>query len=292
MDLQLNSERDEAGVVTLWLDSPHRSVVVLDGWLLDQLHLFFDRLEAEEEPTGFVLASASDRVFVAGADLAEIDALPDDQLHAYLTEGAEAFARISALPCPSVAVVSGAVLGGGLEIAMHCDGLVAAKPAQGAKSYRVGLPEAGLGLCPGWGGTQMLPARVDPAEAIAFAATGVPPVISDFPAGLFDEIVDDAAKLPEAARRWLKAHPRTESHSTPRCIDGSNRAKVGAGLEAVRDSLPDSPAAHAVIEAVEIGLVDGFSAGIAAERRLLVSLRHTKIARSKLQAFFGKNKKS
>jgi len=292
MDLQLKSERDAEGIVTLWLDSPHRSVVVLDGWLLDQLHLFFDRLEAGEPPAGFVLASAGDRVFVAGADLAEIDALPDDQLHAYLTEGAEAFARISALPCPSVAAVNGAALGGGLEIAMHCDGLIASQPGEGAKPYRVGLPEAGLGLCPGWGGTQMLPARIDPAEAIAFAATGATPVLPDFPAGLFDEIVVDATDLPEAARRWLKSNPRTEPRSTPRCMDRSNCDEIREGLEAVRESLPDVPAANAVIEAVEIGLADGFSAGIAAERRLLVSLRHTKIARTKLQAFFGKNKKS
>ncbi|UCD74766.1 MAG: enoyl-CoA hydratase/isomerase family protein [Phycisphaerales bacterium] len=292
MDLQLKSDRDDRGIVTLWLDSPHRSVVVLDAWLLDQLHLFFDQLEREEAPAGFVLASASDRVFVAGADLAEIDSLPDDQLAAYLTEGAEAFAQISALPCPSVAAINGAALGGGLEIAMHCEGLVAAKPVEGAKEYRVGLPEAGLGLCPGWGGTQMLPARIDSAEAIAFAATGATPKLSDFPPGLFDEIVDEGGKLHDAAVRWIETHPRTESLPTPRCIDRSNRDEVQAGLDGVRDNLPDTPAVHAVIEAVEIGLADGFSAGIAAERRLLVSLRHTDVARKKLEAFFDKSNKS
>src|SRR4030095_4414837 len=72
--------------------------------------------------------------------------------------------------------INGAALGGGLELAMHCDGLVAAPPPSrdGApgKPYPVGLPEAGLGLCPGWGGTNLLPARMDAADAIRRAASG------------------------------------------------------------------------------------------------------------------------
>jgi hypothetical protein len=57
-----------------------------------------------------------------------------------------------------------------------------------------------------------------------------------------------------------------------------------------RETLPENPAVNAGLEAVEIGAADGFSAGIAAERRLLVSLRHTETARKKLEAFFARSK--
>ncbi|MDY7107408.1 MAG: enoyl-CoA hydratase/isomerase family protein [Planctomycetota bacterium] len=291
MKLQLRTQRRDDGMVTLWLESPERSVVVLDAWLLDQLHLFFDALDEEDPPSGFVLMSASSRVFVAGADLAEIDGLPDDQLHAYLTEGADAFARISALPCPTVAAINGATLGGGLEIALHCDGLIATGQNAAGKGYDIGLPEASLGLCPGWGGTQMLPARIDPARAIEMAATGATTTSADPPEGLFDRVVAHEDDLYEAAVRWIETHPAAaESRRTPRCINQTNRDAVQAGLAAARGNLPDTAAARAVVEAVDVGLAEGWAAGTAAERRLLVSLRRTEAARKKLQAFFSRSK--
>ncbi|MCA9284565.1 MAG: enoyl-CoA hydratase/isomerase family protein [Phycisphaerales bacterium] len=287
MELQLRSDRTADGIVTLWLEQPHRSVVVLDQWLLDQLHLFFDLLDREPEPAGFVLRSGNPRVFVAGADLAEIDALDDTALHAYLTEGAEAFARISSLSCPSVACLNRTALGGGLEIAMHCDGLVAAI-VPGDKPWRIGLPEAGLGLCPGWGGTQMLPARMDPAEAIRMVATGGTWTADAAPSGLFDAIVSTEDALQEAAITYIKGNPDVGSKPTPRCIDANNVEAVRSGLESVKLDLPNTPSAHAVREAVEIGIAEGWAAAIAAERRLLVGLRHTPQARERLEAFFAK----
>jgi enoyl-CoA hydratase/carnithine racemase len=135
----------------------------------------------------------------------------------------------------------------------------------------------------------MLPARIDPAMAISMAATGSIISIDEAPEGLFDEMVDSPAELHDAAVRWLGGQPANPTRRTPRCIDETNRAAVGEGLSAIRESLHDKPAVHAVIEAVEVGLTDGFTAALAAERRLLVSLRHTDIARNKLQAFFARN---
>jgi enoyl-CoA hydratase/carnithine racemase len=261
--------------------------VVIDARLLDQLHMFFDEIEKQPPLAGLIIMSTG-KVFAAGADLAEIDQLADDQLHAYLTEGAEAFARIAALGCPTVAALGGAALGGGMELALHCDALVAAKPALGARSYRLGLPEASLGLCPGWGGTQMLPARIDPATAIAMTARGDTTKLEEVPPGLIDREVDNEVDLHEAAIRWIESAAAKTGGRPPRCIDETNRAGVAAGLQSVRDKLPDTPAAHAVVEAVEIGIAEGWAAALAAERRLLVSLRHTEAARSGIGAFLAK----
>ena len=73
-------------------EKPRGGVVVLDAWLIAEIHATLAAI-AKEKPKGFVLASASTRVFVAGADLAEIDALDDAALHAYLNAGADAFAN-------------------------------------------------------------------------------------------------------------------------------------------------------------------------------------------------------
>ena len=287
----LPTERTSDGIVVLSLipnpEKPRGGVVVLDGWLIGQLLCFFDDLAKGPMPTGFILQSASTRVFVAGADLAEIDALDDPGLDAYLRRGTEAFGRISSLPCPSVAAVNSSALGGGLEIAMHCDALIGVATAATDKPYRVGLPEAGLAICPGWGGTQMLPARIDPAVAIRATSSGETWKSSEVPAGLFAETVP-AADLRAAAIRWLKAHPRTASRSSPIAIDPSNRDCVRSGLDAARSTMASSAAAQAVVDAVETGLRDGWQKAVDAERRHLIRLRHTPEARAKLEAFFAK----
>lgn len=289
MNLELRNEALDDGIVTLWLDSPQRGgMVVLDEWLLDQLHLFLDVFDGLESSGGLIILSASPRVFVAGADLAEIDSRTDEELHAYLTEGAEAFARIAELPCPTVACIAGAALGGGLELAMHCDAIIAAKQPKGQKPYRVGLPEASLGLCPGWGGSQMLPARIDPAAAIEMMAIGFTPTFDEMPPGLFERIIENPSDLQEAAVRWIIDHPKSGPRKRPLCIEDGNRAEIQQALDAIRDKLPESSAAHAVVEAVEVGLANGWIEGVAAERRLLVGLRHTEPAKAKLEQFFAK----
>jgi len=289
MKPELRIEELDDGVVTLWLDHPKRGgMVVLDPWLLDQLHLFLDELEGRSDLGGLIVLSGSSRVFVAGADLGEIESLSDEELHAYLTEGAEAFARIAELPCPTVAGVNGTALGGGLELAMHCDVIIAAKQPSGQKPYRVGLPEASLGLCPAWGGTQMLPARIDPAAAIEMMAIGFTPTFDEMPAGLFARIIDNPSDLQEAAVRWIGDNPKDQPRKRPVCIEDGNRAEIEQALGAVRDKLPETPAAHAVVEAVEIGLADGWIDGVAAERRLLVGLRNTEPAKAKLEQFFSR----
>lgn len=261
---------------------------MLDAWLIDELRRFFDELAPHGAPNGFVLLSASPRVFVAGADLAEIDALDDAGLDRYLKAGADAFGRIAALPCASVAAVHAAALGGGLEIAMHCDAMVGLATSTGDKPYRVGLPEASLGICPGWGGTQMLAARVEPATAIRAAATGETWKSTEIPSGLFAQSLPTGTDMREAALRWVRAHSRTVARSTPLAIDSSNAERVRAGLEEVRLTIAATPAAEAVMDAVAIGLADGWGAAVEAERQHLIRLRHTPEARAKLEAFFAK----
>lgn len=291
-------ERTSDGIVLLTLTpnpaKPRGGVVVLDAWLIGELLAFFDDLAKGPAPTGFVLRSASPRVFVAGADLAEIDALDDAGLDAYLRRGTEAFGRISSLPCASVAAINSSALGGGLEIAMHCDALVAVATSPEEKPYRVGLPECGLAICPGWGGTQMLPARIDPAVAVRATALGETWKSTEVPTGLFAATAPSAAALGDACLAWLRAHPRSGSRPHPIAVDKVNAARVRTGLDAAASTIrtgpsADSAAAAAVLDALDIGLRDGWTKAVDAERRHLIRLRHTPEARAKLEAFFAKS---
>ncbi|MFM1822108.1 MAG: hypothetical protein RI967_374 [Planctomycetota bacterium] len=284
------------GVHVLFLqpnpEKPRGGVVVLDAWLIGEIRATLAAI-AVEQPTGFVLASASPRVFVAGADLAEIDALDDAGLDAYLRAGAEAFAMIPALGCPSAAAIHGAALGGGLEIAMHCDALVAAMPAADAKPWQVGLPEAGLCICPGWGGTQTLPARILPALAIERTATGQTWPIGDAPQCLFD-VRADAGSGTEgaiaAAVEWVKAQDASSGCFAPmreprRAISPRNAAAIAPVCDELAASVGATTHGAAVLDAVRVGLAQGWDAAVACERAHLVRLRHTPEARAKLDAF-------
>jgi enoyl-CoA hydratase/carnithine racemase len=240
---------------------------------------------ASRNPKGVILRSASERVFVAGADLAEIDALDDAALDAYLRSGSEAFSWFNRIACPTVALVHRTALGGGLELAMHCDAIVAVMPAAGEKPWMIGLPECGLAICPGWGGTQMLPARIDPELGIVRTATGQPFPIAEAPAGLVDAHADSVDAALDAATSWIEAHPRSESRATPTCIGPSVAAKVHAVLGSAHAAVPASEQSTAVFGCVCIGLERGWEAALAEERRQLVRLRGLPAAREKLAAF-------
>ena len=282
----LDFETNGHGVATVWLEQPERPVVVLDRSLIRRLDATLDALP--DDLGGFVLASRCERVFVAGADLVEIDGLSDAELDAYLSLGQRVFGRIAKLPCTTVAAITGAALGGGLEVAMHCDELAALEPGEGEKPYPVGLPEAGLGICPGWGGANMLPARMDARDAIERTAAGRPMTISEaIEKGLFAGTARDKDGVIALARERAQAAKADSDRERP--MNATWRAdEVRSALESAK--LPETKAAEGVRSCVEAGLSGGWSAGLTAEKNTLIALRSTPEAREALEAFFAKSK--
>ena len=277
----LRFEVSDNAIVTLWLDGGGRPVVVLDRQLIQRLNTTLDEIEALTDIKGLMLKSDCERVFVAGADLAEIDALDDHGLHGYLAFGTTVFTRIANLPYPTVALINGAALGGGLEIAMHCQGIIASTTNAKGKPYPIGLPEAGLGICPGWGGTQMLPARIDPAAALQATATGTTFMSNELPEGLCAEMVESTGELDNAGLEWLAAQSKPDE-----CIISVNNDAVFANAANV--DLEPSEAANAVLLAYKTGVEQGYAAGVSIEQCELVKLRHTPTARQRLEAFLSK----
>ncbi|MEM9373000.1 MAG: enoyl-CoA hydratase-related protein, partial [Planctomycetota bacterium] len=205
--------QDLGPVFVLTMEQGDRPVVVIDEPLLNRLDTALSAVP--HGLAGFILESASPRAFVAGADLKDIMAMDDPALHQYLEFGASIFQRIADLPCPTAAAIDGACLGGGFELASHCDGLIGLVDPD-AKPFPIGLPEAGLKICPGWGGTNLLPARIDAADAIKATAVGKPfNAHSAHELGLFDATCSSRDSLIETAIEWLRAQRGHTDRGTP-----------------------------------------------------------------------------
>lgn len=273
----------ETSAATLWLDAPHQPVVVLDSILLDRLEEAIAALEADP-PACLLVRSRDERVWIAGADLKEIDALSDDDLDAYMARGQQVMLRLAALPCPVVACVHGATLGGGLELALHCNGIVVSTHNGRGKPYPVGLPETSLGLLPAWGGTQRLPARIDPGDAVAAITSGRPFSSDALPAGLADAVVDTPDELHDAALRIAAG-----VDGDVRDLGACDASVIEAAVAGVLDDDASSQAGRAAAACTAAGAADGRAAGQVQERERIVALRRTDDTRARLHAFLNKS---
>jgi len=113
-----------------------------------------------------VVITGEGKAFVAGADISEMKDMTPEEAHEFSRKGHGVFGKIRELPIPVISAVNGYALGGGLELAMTADMIVASDRAQ------FGQPEVGLGIIPGFGGTQMLSRLVGPSHAKELIFTG------------------------------------------------------------------------------------------------------------------------
>jgi len=124
------------------------------------------QLAADDQVSVVIISSALDKAFCVGADLKERRGLDNDDLRRQRPVFQEAFGALRALPVPVIAAVEGFAMGGGCELALCCDLIIASATAT------FGLPEVGLGLIPGEGGTQLLPRRMGLNRAADLLLTG------------------------------------------------------------------------------------------------------------------------
>lgn len=152
---------------TMWLtlDRP-AALNALNAQMLDELETGFDSAMADSSVRVVVLTGAGERAFSAGADLDELTGLDSAAALAVLSRGHRLFRRIESAPKAVIAAVEGYALGGGFELALSCHLIVATQRA------RFGLPEATLGLIPGYGGTQRLTDAVGRRLAVQAMLTG------------------------------------------------------------------------------------------------------------------------
>lgn len=196
-------ETGEGGNLELFLAVADRSVNVLHSGVLDELEDVLEHLYTEAPP-GVILGSDPERAFAMGADVTEFAKLENrDQALAMLRRGQKLFQDWANLECPTVAVIRGHCLGGGLELALACDYRIAESGSQ----VQIGLPEVRLGIHPGYGGSVRLPALVGDLKALRMMVTGK--ATSDAGA-LKLQLVDAVAprrQLYAAAREIIRRRP-------------------------------------------------------------------------------------
>lgn len=170
-------------VAELALDRPEAMNAVSTAMARD-LAAATAELAADEEVRAVVLTSTSPKAFCVGADLKERNSFSDADLMQQRPVARAAYTGVLNLPMPSIAVVEGFALGGGLEIALSCDLIVAGEAAV------VGLPEVSVGVIPGGGGTQLLTRRIGWSRAAGMVFTARRMAAAEAAAlGVVDEVV-------------------------------------------------------------------------------------------------------
>ena len=158
-------EQPEAGIYVLTVNRP-RALNALDSITLDEIGAAADVLSKDEDARAVLVTGAGEKAFVAGADIGAMRNFTAEEGLAFSRRGSDAFARLEVVPVPVIALVDGYCLGGGCELALACDWIMASERAV------FGQPEVNLGICAGFGGTQRLPKKVGPGRALELLTTG------------------------------------------------------------------------------------------------------------------------
>ncbi|MBV9457093.1 MAG: enoyl-CoA hydratase/isomerase family protein, partial [Bradyrhizobium sp.] len=158
--------RDADGIAWLLFDREGASANTLSADVMEEFDKILGELESQR-PAGLVIRSAKQSGFIAGADVNEFRGATDPQaVETAISRAHAVIDRLEALRVPTVAVIHGFCLGGGLEVALACQSRIAIDNA------RFGFPEVMLGLHPGLGGTARFTRLVNPVQAMTLMLTG------------------------------------------------------------------------------------------------------------------------
>ena len=146
MDYILYEQKGQTGIITI---NREKALNALNSQVLDELNTTLDAVNLDEVRC-LILTGAGTKSFVAGADIGEMSTLTKAEGEAFGKKGNDVFRKIETFPIPVIAAANGFALGGGCEISMSCDIRICSDNAV------FGQPEAGLGITPGFGGTQRL----------------------------------------------------------------------------------------------------------------------------------------
>lgn len=160
------TEKEPAAFITFY-EEEERKPCTLDWDVLKELENHIDKLAIEKRGIRtLVLQSASPKSFIVGANIAVLRTQTAENIGSWVLNGHRIFNKLQQLPIPVIAKVEKFALGGGLELAMACDFIIAGENAV------FGQPEASLGVMPGWGGSYRLPLLTGPNRAKEIFMTG------------------------------------------------------------------------------------------------------------------------
>lgn len=240
--------REDSGIVIALLDRAGESSNALSAEVLIEFASILDQLDISP-PKGLIVRSGKEAGFIAGADVGEFSKLdtPEKGM-ALVRHGWDLFNRLAGVKYPTLALVRGHCLGGGLELALACRYLLAVDEP----GTKIGLPEVMLGIFPGWGGMSRLPRRVGPAAALDMMLTGKGiDARRAKKMGLADECVPPRVMEMAARQLLLSGQARRQLPLLQRLLNGPLKSVVanGARKQVARKARPEHyPAPYAIID--------------------------------------------
>ncbi len=182
---------DKIAIITI---SREKALNALNSQVLDELDQTLDNIDLDAIRC-VILTGAGEKSFVAGADIGEMSTLTKAEGEAFGKKGNDVFLKLAKLPIPTIAAVNGFALGGGCEISMSCDIRICSDNAM------FGQPEVGLGITPGFGGTQRLPRLVPMgmAKQLIFGARNIK-ADEAFRIGLVNAVYPQAELMEQAKK--------------------------------------------------------------------------------------------
>ena len=205
---QILLEQPEPGIHLLTVNRP-RALNALNNATLDEIAAAITAVGADEQARVLLVTGAGEKAFVAGADIAEMQHATIEQAREFSEKGGRVMHALEALPVPVIALVNGFALGGGCELALAWDWILASVNAV------LGQPDVNLGIPPGFGGTQRLPRRIGTARALELLTTA------------------RQVKAPEAAAIGLANHVYSAAELRTKGLEAA-RAIASKGPIAVR----------------------------------------------------------
>jgi len=217
-------EKFDDGIAVLTMDVPGESMNTLKAEFGSEITAMLDEIEKDTDIKGVVIASGKSSSFVAGADITMLAACKTaEEAEALSKGGQDVFDRMESFGIPIVAAIHGPALGGGLELALACHSRVCTDSSK----TQLGVPEVQLGLLPGSGGTQRLPALIGIQQAMKMMLTGGPVRAKQAKKyGIVDEVVPESVLLDVAREMALKGKP----HRKPPQLKGANKFLEGTTI--------------------------------------------------------------
>ena len=213
----------DGAVATITINRP-KALNALNSQVLDELNATLDAVDLDTVRC-LILTGAGDKSFVAGADIGEMSTLTKAEGEAFGKKGNDVFRKLETFPIPVIAAVNGFALGGGCEISMSCDIRICSENAM------FGQPEVGLGITPGFGGTQRLARTVGVgmAKQMIYSARNIK-ADEAYRIGLVNAVYP-AEELIPAAQKLAS----TIAKNAPIAVAQAKKA-INAGLQTDMDS--------------------------------------------------------
>ena len=285
----------DRGIIRVSLDVPGRPMNILNQSVMTELQQIVSELEANQDAKLVVLESGKESGFLAGADVNAIANIESsEQALGLMKDGQAVFQRIAGLKIPTIAVIHGPCLGGGLELALSCKHRI----ARDNSSTKIGLPEIKLGVIPGWGGTQRLPKLVGLTNALAMILQGKHIAPRDaVHTGLIDMAIapeDWEEEVDAFIHRVLTGGyvlpPRKRRSMAKRFLEGTKLGRYlifDATGKQIASKAKQYPALASAVKAISDGYQRGVD-GFASERQEFVKLLPTMTCRNLLNLFFAR----